>query len=147
MDDILIRMMQLAQAGYSCSQILLLLALETGGRENHDLVRTMAGLAYGCGTGQATCGVLTGGCCLLALYAGKGALQEQESDRFMLMLQELNDWFMERVGTQYGGIECDKIVGEEGPAAARQRCGTIVAETYAKAMEILVVNDFDPANT
>ena len=146
MDDVMIRMMQLAQDGYYCSQILLMLALETSGRENPDLVRAMAGLAYGCGSGQATCGTLTGGSCLLALYAGKGASQERESDRFMLMLQELNDWFTEKVGARYGGIECEKIVGEEGPAAVRQRCGVIIAETYAKAMEILVANDFDPAN-
>jgi hypothetical protein len=61
----------------------------------------------------------------------------------MMMLQELSDWFSEHVGGQYGGIECQAIVGEEGPASARQRCGGILAETYAKVVEILIANGFE----
>jgi hypothetical protein len=144
MDDTMIRMMRLAQKGYSCSQILFLLALGGGYEKNPALIRSMAGLAYGCGSGIGTCGVFTGGSCLLALYAGKGQDEEKESEQFPLMLQELSDWFFERVGGQYGGIDCEAIVGEEGPGAARQRCGMIVGETYAKVMEILVSNGFEP---
>jgi hypothetical protein len=143
MDDTMIRMMRLAQKGYTCSQILILLALEARGEQNPALVRAAGGLAYGCGTGKGSCGVLTGGSCVIALFAGKGSDEEQESDKFMLMLQELSDWFSERIGNQYGGIECEAIVGEEGPAAARQRCGTILAETYVKVMEILISNGFE----
>jgi hypothetical protein len=143
MDDTMIRMMRLAQKGYTCSQILILLALEARGEQNPVLVRAAAGLAYGCGTGKASCGVLTGGSCVIALFAGKGSDEEQESEKFMMMLQDLSDWFSEHVGGQYGGIECQGIVGDEGPAAARQRCGAILAETYAKVMEILFINGFD----
>jgi hypothetical protein len=143
MDDTMIRMMRLAQKGYTCSQILILLALEARGEQNPALVRAAGGLAYGCGTGKGSCGVLTGGSCVIALFAGKGSDEEQESDKFMLMLQELSDWFSERIGNQYGGIECEAIVGEEGPAAARQRCGTILAETYSEVMEILISNGFE----
>ena len=144
MDDTMIQMMRLAQKGYSCSQILFLLALEGRGEENPALIRSMAGLAYGCGSGIGSCGVFTGGSCLLAFYASKGRDAEKESERFPLILQEFSDWFSERVGGQYGGIDCNKIVGEEGPGAARQRCGMIVRETYAKVMEILVSNGFEP---
>jgi hypothetical protein len=63
MDDTMIRMMRLAQKGFTCSQILLLLALEARGEQNPALVRAAAGLAYGCGTGKGSCGVLTGGSC------------------------------------------------------------------------------------
>ena len=143
MDDTMIRMMRLAQKGYTCSQILILLALEAKGEQNPALVRAAAGLAYGCGTGKGSCGVLTGGSCVIALFAGKGSDEEQESEKFMMMLQDLSDWFSERVGGQYGGIECQAIVGEEGPASARQRCGGILAETYAKVVEILIANGFD----
>jgi len=146
MDDTMIRMMRLAQKGYTCSQILILLALEARGEQNPALVRAAAGLAYGCGTGKGTCGVLTGGSCVIALFAGKGSDEEQESEKFLLMLQDLSDWFSDHVGSQYGGIECQAILGEEGPAAARQKCGAILAETYAKVMEILVSNDFDPSS-
>jgi hypothetical protein len=145
MDDAMIRMMRLAQKGYSCSQIFILLALEARGEQNPGLVRAAAGLAYGFGTGKGSCGVLTGGSCVIGLFAGKGSDGEQESERFPLMLQDLSDWFSKHVGGQYGGIECQAIVGEHGPAASRQRCGAILAETYAKVMEILFINGFDPS--
>lgn len=144
MDDLQIRLLKLAAQGYYCSQIILQLALDARGETNPALVRAMAGPAYGCGGGRATCGALTGGCCLLALYAGKGRDTENESARLFLMLNELADWFDQQVGGRYGGIACETITGEEGPAAARQRCGGIVADTFAKAMEILLANDFDP---
>jgi len=143
MDDTMIRMMRLAQKGYTCSQILILLALEARGEQNPTLVRAASGLAYGCGTGKGSCGVLTGGSCVIGLFAGKGSDEEQESEKFLLMLQDLSDWFFDHVGNQHGGIECQTIVGEEGPVAARQKCGAILAETYAKVMEILVSNGFD----
>ncbi len=144
MDDYQIQMLKMAGTGYSCSQILIRMALETRGEENPALVRTMAGLAYGCGSGRGSCGALTGGCCLLALYAGKGADAESESDQFPLMLDEMSAWFEERVGAQYGGTTCQIITGEDGPAASRKRCGQIVAETFAKAMTILTTHGFDP---
>jgi Putative redox-active protein (C_GCAxxG_C_C) len=143
MDDIKIRMLQLSGQGYACSQILMRLILELRGEDNPALVRSMAGLAYGCGEGRATCGTLTGACCVLGLYAGKGKDDETGSERLMLMLQELTDWFEERIGGRHGGTVCEIIVGEEGPAAAGQRCGTIVAETYTKVLEILSANGFD----
>lgn len=145
LNDVMIRMLQLSQKGYGCSQILIRLCLEARGEENPALVRSMAGLAYGCGGGRATCGTLTGGCCGLALYAGKGKDDEVGSERLMLMLQELSEWFEERVGRPHGGTACETIVGAEGPAAARQRCGMIVADTYAKVLEILSANGFDPS--
>jgi hypothetical protein len=144
MDDMLIRMMQLGQQGYNCSQIIMLLGLEVRGESNPDLVRAMGGLAYGCGSGHNTCGTLTAGCCLLALYAGKGSVDETSSDRLVLMLQELNVWFSQHTGCDADDMSCEAIVGEAGPAASRQRCGTIVAETYGKVMEILTTNGINP---
>lgn len=147
MDDVMIQMLQLSGKGYSCSQILIKLFLELRGETNPDLVRAMAGPAYGCGGGRATCGTLTGGCCAIALYAGKGRDDEAGCEQLMLMLGELSDWFEETVGRPHGGMACETIVGEQGPQAARQRCGVIVAETYAKVLEILSANGFDPAGT
>lgn len=144
MDDFLIRMLGLGQKGYNCSQILMLLALEQRGDANPDLVRAVGGLAYGCGSGRADCGALTGGCCVLGLYAGKGDDQEISSEQLPLMLQELSDWFDGRVGRKYGGISCNAVVGDGGPAASRQSCGAIVAETYGKVMEILAGNGLVP---
>ena len=147
MDDYQIEMMRLAARGYSCSQIIIQLGLAARGEENPSLVRAMAGLAYGCGGGQASCGALTGGCCLLALYAGKGRDTETESEHLPLMLSELSEWFQADVGGRYGGIICETITGEDGPAAARQRCGTIVGDTVARAIQILVTHGIDPYGT
>ena len=64
-------------------------------------------------------------------------MRRPESEQLMAMLQDLSDWFVDRIGGPSGGMACETIVGQEGPAASRQRCGTIVAETYDKVMEIL----------
>lgn len=144
MDDYQIQMLRLAAAGYACSQIIIQLVLDAREEENSALVRSMAGLSYGCGGGQASCGALTGGCCLLALYAGKGCDTETESDQLPLMLSEMTEWFDAQVGGQYGGTLCETITGEDGPATARQRCAVIVGDTFVKAMEILNTHGFDP---
>ncbi|MEA5112753.1 MAG: C-GCAxxG-C-C family protein [Geobacteraceae bacterium] len=140
MDDILFRMMELKAKGYYCSQIMMLLALENQEKTNPDLIRATAGLAFGCGIGEA-CGALTGGACILSLYAGKGTDDEEEHFRLMGMLHELGDWFQETYSGQYGGISCDAI-SEEG-ALRNERCGGVVAATYQKVMEILMENEFD----
>ncbi len=144
MDDTQIRMMQLGKKGYTCSQIILLLGLELRGETNPGLVRAMAGLAYGCGSGRVSCGALTGGCCLLALYAGKGDDGETPSVRLPLMLASLTDWFAGRIPSGDDRMSCDTIVGKDGPAASRQRCGALVADTFMKVIEILTANDIDP---
>jgi C_GCAxxG_C_C family probable redox protein len=140
MDDLLFRMMELKAKGFYCSQIMMLLALDNQDKTNDDLVRSMAGLAFGIGIGDA-CGALTGGACILSLYAGKGTEEEEEHFRLMGMLQELGDWFRETYEGQYGGISCDAI-SEDG-ALRNERCGGVVAATYQKVLEILIENDFD----
>jgi len=137
MNDTTMEMMRLAARGYSCAQIMILLALGERGEDNPALVRAMAGLAYGGGTGCGTCGALAGAWCLLGLYAGKGADGETEHPQLALMREEITEWFRARIGEARGGITCEAVTGEEGPAASRQRCGMLVAETYGRAMEIL----------
>ena len=43
----MIRMIHLAEQGFYCSQILLLMGLEARGKNNVDLVRSVSGLAGG----------------------------------------------------------------------------------------------------
>ena len=64
-------LMELGMQGFECSQILMMLALETDGCENPDLIRAMSGLTGGMGHCQKECGALTGGCCVLGYFAGK----------------------------------------------------------------------------
>ena len=143
MDDHMIRMIQLSQKGYVCSQIIMQLGLDMRGEENFSLIRAMAGLGLGCGSGKATCGALTGGASLLALFAGKGSDEEIESDRFILMLQQLDEWFSQNIGARHNGVSCESIVGKDVSAIPMQHCGQIVSDTFAKCVEILLENGFD----
>lgn len=147
MDEIMIRIMRLSSQGFYCSQILLALTLEIRGGANPELLRAMAGLAYGCGAGRATCGALTGAACVLALYAGKGGLDEEESPALMPMLEELTEWFAAEAGGEGGALTCEAIMGGDAPRAPQRKCGNLVAAVFAKVMELLAGNGFDPTDS
>jgi hypothetical protein len=135
--------LRLGSQGYCCAQIIMLLALEMQGVENPALIRSMAGLCDGCGNQRATCGILTGGSCLLAYYAGKGLPEQENHDALPLMLEELSDWFEKYVGGQYGGITCAAIVpdGKPNPVV----CGGLVAACFEQILRILMEHGFDPS--
>ncbi|MBI5571127.1 MAG: C_GCAxxG_C_C family protein [Desulfomonile tiedjei] len=142
--DELLRMLELAGQGFHCSQILLSLGLEAQGKQNPDLIRSMAGLAGGVGFSGDVCGVLTGGACLLALYAGRGTPEEEDHPRLNLMIGELVEWFSDHYSECYGGIHCRDILDND-PANQTARCPGIVVETYEKVKSLLVENGFDLA--
>ena len=142
MDDMLFELMRLKAKGYCCAQMILMPALEAQGKTNADLVRSMAGLCFGINWSGEVCGALSGGACLLSLYSGKGSDEEAPDDRCMTMVGELVEWFGRTADEKYGGTRCNEIL-ERFPD--RSMCGRIVADTYAKCMEILVSRGFDPA--
>ncbi len=142
MNDDMIRMIQLGQQGFHCSQILLILGLEAQGKANPDLVRAMNGLAGGLGFSGDVCGTLTGGACLLALYAGRGTPEEEEDERLNVMIQELVDWFTQEYGHQYGGIQC-KLILDDNPANRTARCPRMVLGVYERVKVLLIENGFD----
>jgi C_GCAxxG_C_C family probable redox protein len=143
MDDV-IRMLELSQQSFACSQILLMLGLEAQGKANPDLIRAMHALAGGVGGCGDVCGTLTGGACLLGLYAGRGSAEEAEDPRLNLMIGELMAWFADRYGQLYGGVHCADILGGD-PQNRLSRCPEIVSGTYEKVKELLVTNGFDLA--
>ncbi len=132
----LMRMMELKQQGFFCSQILLSMALEDRGESNPALIRAARGLAGGLGFARETCGALTGGACLLGLYSGKGLPDEPDDPRTDQMVQEMVAWFKEEHGQNYGGIRCEEILASE-PANMKTRCPNLVITTYEKANELL----------
>jgi len=142
MDDLFLTLMRLKAKGFCCAQIILILALEAQGRSNADLVRSVGGLCFGINWGREACGALSGGACLLSLYAGKGREEEMPDERLTLMMGEFVNWFSEVAHNEYGGTRCDEIL-EKFPD--RSICGRIVADTYRKCMDILVSRGFDPA--
>ena len=142
--DELDRMRELKQQGFFCSQILLILGMELQGKENPDLLRAMNALAGGIGFTGETCGALTGGACLLGLYAGKGTPEQEEDPRLLFMAEDLVRWFKTEFGQKYGGIRCDEILSEGGKDMGA-RCPAIVLGTFQKVKELLVENGFDLA--
>ena len=142
-DEIVMQMIELAEKKYNCSQILMILALQQAGQENPDLVRAMSGLGDGCGFFNETCGIMTGAASLLGWYAGKGADGEEESEKLLPMLQDLDDWFQQEIGAKYSGTRCKDIAGElVGTPECKQICGGIILQTYTKLDEILAANGF-----
>ena len=143
-DDIVNRMIQLAENKYNCSQIMMVLALEQEGKESPDLVRAMSGLGDGCGFFNETCGIMTGAASILAWHAGKGADDEKESEKLLPMLEELGEWFNQEIAAKYNGTRCNQIVGDlVGTDNGKQICGTIIFQTFSKVNEILADNGFN----
>ncbi len=137
-DEIAIRMIELTENNYNCSQILMVVALEQEKKENPDLVRSMSGLADGCGFFNETCGAMTSAVSIFALYAGKGADDETESKNLLLMLEEYGDWFREEIGNKFQGTRCKDIAGDlVGTPEVKQICGGVVFQSYNKINEIL----------
>jgi hypothetical protein len=142
-DDIVMRMIELAEKNYNCSQIMMILALDQEGKQNPELVRAMSGLGDGCGFFKETCGIMTAAASILSWYAGKGADDETESEKLLPMLQELGDWFEQEVGDKYQGTRCQEIVGDlVGTPDGKQICGGIIFQTYNKVNEILAAYKF-----
>jgi C_GCAxxG_C_C family probable redox protein len=142
MMDELLRMLELAGQGFHCSQILLFLGLEAQGKRNPDLIRAMSGLAGGVGFSGDICGALTGGACLLGLYAGRGTPEEEDHPRLNLMINELVEWFSREYAERCGGIRCEDIIGDDSGKQSAI-CSGIVTLTYGQVKTILLDNGFD----
>ena len=141
MTETFFKLMELSQAGFYCSQILLIIGLEAQGKENPDVVRAMSGLVGGLGFCGKTCGALTGGACLIGLYAGKGTMEEMEDSRLNDMIRELVEWFEQENLSRYGSINCQEIL-EGNPANRVARCPQLVMQTLDKVRDILAVNGY-----
>ncbi len=142
-DDIVLRMIELAENNYNCSQIMVILALDQESKENPDVVRAMSGLGDGCGFFKETCGIMTAAAAILSWYAGKGADSETESEKLLPMLEELGDWFQQEIVAKHQGSRCKDIVGDlVGTEEGKQICGGIIFQTYNKVNEILAANKF-----
>jgi C_GCAxxG_C_C family probable redox protein len=136
------RMRKLRKQGFLCSQILMILALETQGKDNPDLIRAMNGLVGGIGFTGGVCGALTGGACLLGLYAGKAAAGDEENIRLTFMVQDLVKWFDQEHASKYGGNRCDQLTGDDARRQAAL-CPVLVSTTWQKVKDLLVENGFE----
>ncbi len=136
MDD-LPKVLTYSTQGFNCSQVLIMMMLELQGRENPDLVRASQALGGGIGFNGLNCGALTGGACLLGVYAGRDLIDQEEDERLNLMLIDLVDWFKNGIGQKYGGVNCDNIL-EGNRANYMSRCIDIINSVFQKCKELLV---------
>lgn len=135
-------MFELVQHGFHCSEILVSMGLEAQGKANPDLIRAVSALAGGIGFSGEVCGSLTGGACLLGLYAGKGTAEEPDNPALKFMINELVEWFTAKYGAEYGGIRCRDIT-EDNPSIPPTRCPRIVGGVYQKVKSLLQENGID----
>lgn len=129
-------MVQRVHQGFHCTEVLMFAGLEAQGKSNPDLIRAVSALAGGVGFSGEVCGALTGGACLLGLYAGRGHESEKADKNLNIMVDELVDWFSVKYGEQYGGIRCREIT-EDDPRNTPLRCPRIVAGVLKKAKSLL----------
>ena len=128
-------MLELSAQGFQCAQILMIYALEFDENESTDLIRAAGGLCIGLSDTKGPCGALTGGCCYISYFAGKGDKEELEDPALKDMLSEFTGWFR---GT-YGGQICTELLDGD-ISNMMSRCPEIVQASYLKAMELLEEN-------
>ena len=79
---------------------------------------------------------MTGGACMLSYFTGKSGDLEVESAEHKPALGEFTRWFQDEMTADYGGINCEDIIGTN-PAKRVEYCPQIIAASYSKIMEIL----------
>lgn len=133
------KMFKLASSGYCCSQILIIMYLESNEMENVSLVKAMAGLCAGIGNTGNTCGIVTGGACLFGLYAGKGIDIETRDNNLKKMIQKYVQWFEEEFeSTQcVDMITVDVLNDMEKNEGYPIKCGNAIQKSYNKINELL----------
>ena len=133
------KMFKLANSGYCCSQIIMLMYLEDNGLENAALVKAMNGLCAGVGNTGKTCGVVTGAACLFGTYAGKGTESESKDNNLKKMIQEFVQWFEE----EFQHLDCVDLITVDVLNDMNQsevypvKCGNTIQKSYNKVNEIL----------
>lgn len=141
MNTLLMELVPWIREGYCCSQLLVLLALQAQGRENTPLVRAMQGLCQGIGESGGPCGLLTGGACVLGLWAGHGGSAEEAHELFTPLLNDYGTWFAERTAG-CGGPSCSALLASGGqplplggvPYTAL--CGELMADCWGKLLDL-----------
>ncbi len=154
MNPLLLELLPYIRKGYCCSQLLMLLLLQSTGEEAPELVRAMEGLCHGMGNTEGPCGLLTGGACVLGCVAGRGTEAEDPSPMLAPLLGEYQQWFASRTDA-FGGSACYQI--SAGLAGTPQRgtdatahsggtapakpdataCGALLAESWEKICQLL----------
>ena len=133
MQNDLERLRTLLREGKCCSVALVQMALEIRGENNDQLLQAMSALCGGV-QGGLVCGALTGAACMM------NVLDPQHANA--AMVPELVEWFTETMGTEFGGTDCQDIVGGD-PLNKKVRCPGLVEATYLQAKEIMTAYGYE----
>lgn len=165
MHPLMLEIVPLVRQGYCCSQILMLLVFEAQGLGNPGLVRALSGLCQGMGQSGSTCGLLTGGACVLGYLAGHGPTSESaDSDAaagwpmpdaqpalplFQPLVNDYVLWFEEHTAS-CGSCACSAITASQGttPAGVGAHpaiCGDLLGACWDKIVELLDAYELDMA--
>lgn len=135
MDDI--EILKLKSKGYCCSQIMVQLVLDMADLENRDLVNFARGLCMGSKLEAGTCGILTAGLCILAMYAPQDPdLRASMQDGFRLFF----------TGAASPGIQCRQIAGAHYPNLNPETCPALLSHACQALVNILTEHEIDPAD-
>lgn len=110
------------QAGYSCSEALLLTYAKELGLGHACALKLASGLAGGMGAGGGTCGVMTAACLVIGLAAGPDTIAEPGARD---QVRGLVDAFRNGFVADHGALACQALNGgvdpstPEGKAAIR----------------------------
>ncbi|WDP91724.1 MAG: C-GCAxxG-C-C family protein [Desulfobacter sp.] len=132
-----IEILKLKSKGYCCSQIMVQRILDLGERGNRELVHFARGLCMGSGLGSGTCGILTAGICILAMYA------PDDPDLRASMQAVYMDSF---TGAAPGGSQCRQIAGTHYPDMNPDTCPALLTRALTTLMAILTEYGIDPAD-
>lgn len=126
------KVMELLSQKFHCSQVMMQVGMSVLGLDEPNLVKAMTGLAGGLGGCGRNCGALTGGVCMLSLFAGRGEEQEEADPDLAAMISELLAWFE----VTYGSPDCDDII-QGDKANIPLTCPKLVCACARKTLEIL----------
>jgi len=133
-DDVRIRNLQ--QQGYCCTQIMLKMGLEDAGLpEEPALIKAAAGLCGGMHSGLV-CGILSGACALLALLL---------PEKTAALCSKITEWFSNEFKAENDSIDCKDLI-PGGDLDRFVKCPRMLAATYAKVKELLEEHDFEFAD-
>jgi C_GCAxxG_C_C family probable redox protein len=123
---------ELLSQKFHCSQIMMQIGLDALDLDEPNLVKAMTGLAGGLGGCGKNCGALTGGVCMISLFAGRGAAEGEAGPEFETMVSEFLLWFEET----YGSADCGDIIqGDKDNISST--CPQLICATCRKALELL----------
>lgn len=132
----------LSEKGYCCSQILALLILSAQGKENEDLVRSLSGLCHGIGQSGSTCGILTGGCCVISYLVGPNTEYDPGMVPARIILEEYVDWFNDTSAERWGSSLCSDIIDEDNPAGPNKKhCRELLTSAWIRLLGILTLHN------